>query len=54
VLTTILDLLGLAAFVAAFLLGAVILLGSIGLVGALVLVAAVSLGASWLVDRLRS
>lgn len=53
-LTTLLDLLGLGSLVAAFLLGAVILLGSVGLLGALVLVAAVSLGASWLVDRLRS
>src|SRR4051812_42418409 len=47
VLTTLLDLLGLASFVAAFLLSAAILLGSIGLVGALILVAAVSLGTSW-------
>lgn len=50
-LTTVLDLLGLACGVAATLLGAAVIFGAVGLVVALGLVAVASLAASWLVDR---
>lgn len=52
-LTTVLDLLGLACAVAAILVGGSVAFGAPGLLVALVVVGIVALGSSWLIDRLR-
>lgn len=49
-LTTALDLLGLAALVAALLIASASLFGTVGLIGALFVVGWLSLGVSWVVD----
>lgn len=53
-LTTVLDLVGLAAVIAAVLLGSAVAFGAVGLMVGLFVVAAAALSGSWLVDRLRS
>lgn len=52
-LTTVLDLLGLFALIAAVLIAASLLFGAVGLACTLTGLGVLALGSSWLIDRVR-